>query len=248
MGGGVAMAASADSAPPNILLIVADDLGYSDLGSYGGAISVHPPWINWPKEGLQFTHMYAAPTCSITRSMLMSGTDNHLAGLGTVAEALQPFQRGKPGYEGYLNQRSYSIAELLKQGGYSTLMVGKWHLGLEADQGPDQRGFQQSSRCWRVVRRTSNPPVSTRRRSSRCTTAKTARPWSCRRIALLGLLHRQADQLPAKQQKGRQAVFCLRGVHFAALAAASAQGVSGQIQGTLRSGIRQRTSGADRAE
>ncbi|WP_212627034.1 arylsulfatase [Pseudomonas sp. PP3] len=143
MGSGLAMAASADSAPPNILLIVADDLGYSDLGSYGGDIST-PSLDQLANEGLQFTHMYAAPTCSITRSMLMSGTDNHLAGLGTMAEALQPFQRGKPGYEGYLNQRSYSIAELLKQGGYSTLMVGKWHLGLEADQGPDQRGFEQS--------------------------------------------------------------------------------------------------------
>lgn len=143
MGSGLAMAASAGSTQPNILLIVADDLGYSDLGSYGGDIST-PTLDQLAKEGLQFTHMYAAPTCSITRSMLMSGTDNHLAGLGTMAEALQPFQRGKPGYEGYLNQRSYSIAELLKQGGYSTLMVGKWHLGLEADQGPDQRGFEQS--------------------------------------------------------------------------------------------------------
>nr|WP_180204847.1 arylsulfatase [Pseudomonas sp. SbOxS1]NYU04844.1 arylsulfatase [Pseudomonas sp. SbOxS1] len=137
------LAASADSAQPNILLIVADDLGYSDLGSYGGEIST-PSLDQLARDGLQFTNMYAAPTCSITRSMLMSGTDNHLAGLGTMAEALQPFQRGKPGYEGYLNQRSYSIAELLKQGGYSTLMVGKWHLGLEADQGPDQRGFEQS--------------------------------------------------------------------------------------------------------
>ncbi|WP_047530120.1 arylsulfatase [Pseudomonas sp. 11/12A] len=139
----LAMAASADPAQPNILLIVADDLGYSDLGSYGGEIST-PTLDTLAREGMQFTGMYAAPTCSITRSMLMSGTDNHLAGLGTMAEALQPFQRGKPGYEGYLNRRSYSIAELLKEGGYNTLMVGKWHLGLEADQGPDQRGFEQS--------------------------------------------------------------------------------------------------------
>jgi arylsulfatase len=139
----LAMAASADVKQPNILLILADDLGYSDLGSFGGEINT-PTLDELAHQGLQFTSMYAAPTCSITRSMLMSGTDNHLAGLGTMAEALQPFQRGKPGYEGYLNQRSYSIAELLKEGGYNTLMVGKWHLGLEADQGPDQRGFEQS--------------------------------------------------------------------------------------------------------
>jgi arylsulfatase A-like enzyme len=137
------LAASADAKQPNILLILADDLGYSDLGSYGGEINT-PTLDELAHQGLQFTSMYAAPTCSITRSMLMSGTDNHLAGLGTMAEALQPFQRGKPGYEGYLNQRAYSIAELLKEGGYNTLMVGKWHLGLEADQGPDQRGFEQS--------------------------------------------------------------------------------------------------------
>jgi arylsulfatase len=143
LGSSLVMAASADPVQPNILLIVADDLGYSDLGSYGGEINT-PTLDQLAKDGLQFTNMYAAPTCSITRSMLMSGTDNHLAGLGTMAEALQPFQRGKPGYEGYLNQQSYSVAELLKQGGYSTLMVGKWHLGLEADQGPDQRGFEQS--------------------------------------------------------------------------------------------------------
>ncbi|WP_433771616.1 arylsulfatase [Pseudomonas putida] len=143
LGSSLAMAASADAKQPNILLILADDLGYSDLGSYGGEIST-PTLDQLARQGLQLTSMYAAPTCSITRSMLVSGTDNHLAGLGTMAEALQPFQRGKPGYEGYLNQRSYSIAELLKAGGYNTLMVGKWHLGLEADQGPDQRGFEQS--------------------------------------------------------------------------------------------------------
>lgn len=137
------MAANTEPAQPNILLIVADDLGYSDLGAFGGEINT-PTLDQLAHEGLQFTSMYAAPTCSITRSMLMSGTDNHLAGLGTMAEALQPFQRGKPGYEGYLNQRSYSIAQLLKASGYSTSMVGKWHLGLAADQGPDQRGFEQS--------------------------------------------------------------------------------------------------------
>ena len=95
MASGVALAAS----QPNILLIVADDLGYSDLGSYGGEI--HTPRLDeLAQQGVQFTSMYAAPTCSITRSMLLSGTDNHLVGLGTMAEALQPFQRGKPGYEG----------------------------------------------------------------------------------------------------------------------------------------------------
>ncbi|WP_342245147.1 arylsulfatase [Pseudomonas sp. OTU5201] len=136
-----AMASAADH--PNILLVVADDLGYSDLGAFGGEIET-PNLDRLAANGLQLTSMYAAPTCSPTRAMLMSGTDNHLAGLGTMEEAIQPFQRGKPGYEGYLNQQAHSIAELLQGGGYRTSMVGKWHLGLAPEQGPDRRGFERS--------------------------------------------------------------------------------------------------------
>lgn len=136
-------ALAATPAQPNILLILADDLGYSDLGAFGGEINT-PRLDTLASANLQLTSMYAAPTCSPTRSMLMSGTDNHLVGLATMAEALQPFQKGKPGYEGYLNQRAYSMAQLLKEGGYHTLMVGKWHLGLEPEQGPSARGFEQS--------------------------------------------------------------------------------------------------------
>lgn len=136
--------ASAETVPrPNILLIIADDLGYSDIGAFGGEIQT-ANLDQLAANGLQLTSMYAAPTCSPTRSMLMSGTDNHLAGLGTMSEALQPFQRGKPGYEGYLNQRVHSIAELLRDGGYRTNMAGKWHLGMGPDQGPDKRGFERS--------------------------------------------------------------------------------------------------------
>ncbi|NQD56564.1 arylsulfatase [Pseudomonas sp. CM25] len=136
-----ALAAAAER--PNILLIVADDLGYSDLGAFGGEIST-PNLDKLASSGLVLTNMYAAPTCSPTRAMLMSGTDNHLVGLGTMAEGMQPFQRGKPGYEGYLNREAHSIAELLRDGGYRTSMVGKWHLGSAPDQGPDQRGFENS--------------------------------------------------------------------------------------------------------
>ncbi|GGO76477.1 arylsulfatase [Marinobacterium nitratireducens] len=130
---------------PNILLIMADDLGYSDLGSFGGEIET-PVLDGLAAGGLQLTQMYAAPSCSPTRAMLMSGTDNHLAGLGAMAEALphMPFLQGKPGYEGFLNEQSFSIAELLRDAGYRTSMVGKWHLGLESDQGPAARGFEQS--------------------------------------------------------------------------------------------------------
>jgi len=128
---------------PNFLLIVADDLGWSDLGSFGGEIST-PNLDAIATAGVRFTGFHTAPTCSPTRSMLLSGVDNHQAGLGSMAETLQPGQTGQPGYEGYLNDRVASIAELLHQGGYRTLMSGKWHLGLTPERGPAARGFERS--------------------------------------------------------------------------------------------------------
>jgi arylsulfatase len=127
---------------PNILLIVADDLGYSDLGSYGGEINT-PVLDKLAQEGMRFTDFYVSPTCSVTRSMLLSGTDNHVAGLGNMAELNAPNQVGKPGYEGVLNTRVASVAELLRENGYHTYMTGKWHLGLKPDQIPHARGFER---------------------------------------------------------------------------------------------------------
>ncbi len=127
---------------PNFLLIVADDLGYSDLGNYGGEINT-PVLDNLSKKGVRFTNFYVSPTCSVTRSMLLTGTDNHIAGLGNMGELLAPNQMGKPGYEGVLNKRVASVAELLRDNGYHTYMAGKWHLGLKADQIPHARGFDR---------------------------------------------------------------------------------------------------------
>ncbi len=127
---------------PNILLIVADDLGYSDLGSYGGEI--HTPNLDkLAQAGIRFTDFYVAPTCSVTRSMLLSGTDNHVAGLGNMRELMAPNQIGKPGYEGVLNTRVVSVASVLRDNGYHTYMAGKWHLGLKPDQIPHARGFER---------------------------------------------------------------------------------------------------------
>lgn len=127
---------------PNILLIVADDMGYSDLGSYGGEIKT-PVLDTLANQGVRYTDFYVSPTCSVTRSMLMSGTDNHVAGLGNMGELNAPNQVGKPGYEGVLNKRVASVAELLQDNGYHTYMVGKWHLGLKPDQIPHARGFER---------------------------------------------------------------------------------------------------------
>lgn len=128
---------------PNILLIVADDLGYTDLGAFGGEINT-PTLDRLATEGVRLANFYVAPSCSPTRAQLLSGVDNHLAGLGTMKEFLKPWQEGKPGYEGYLNHRVDSVATLLQNAGYRTYMTGKWHLGLTDDTSPHARGFDRS--------------------------------------------------------------------------------------------------------
>ncbi len=134
---------SAESARPNILLIVADDMGYTDIGSFGGEIST-PALDALAKEGLQLTNFHVLPTCSPSRSVLLSGVDNHRAGLGTMGEMTTPEMAGVPGYEGHLNFDVASLPEVLQDGGYHTYMIGKWHLGHDAKTTPHARGFEET--------------------------------------------------------------------------------------------------------
>ncbi len=113
--------ASDDAGRPNILLIVTDDMGYSDIGPFGGEIDT-PNLDELARSGMLFTDYHTAASCSPTRSMLFSGTDNHLAGVGSMGETITPNQRGKKGYEGYLSDRVVSIATLLRDAGYFTAM------------------------------------------------------------------------------------------------------------------------------
>jgi arylsulfatase len=127
---------------PNLVLIVADDLGYSDLGSFGGEIRT-PHLDALAGRGVRFTNFYTGPSCSPSRGMLLSGTDSHLAGLGNMDEWTSPNQRGVPGYEGHLSRQVVSVANLLRDGGYHTYMVGKWHMGKQPDLIPRARGFER---------------------------------------------------------------------------------------------------------
>ena len=104
-----AAGAAEEQQRPNIVLIVVDDMGYSDIGAFGGEIQT-PTIDALAASGIRFTNFYVGPTCSPTRSMLMSGNDNHVAGLGNMNEAMTPNQVGKPGYEGHLNDRVVSVA------------------------------------------------------------------------------------------------------------------------------------------
>jgi len=128
---------------PNFLVIVADDLGFSDLGAFGGEIET-PRLDALARQGLRFTDFHTAPACSPTRAMLLTGVDHHTAGLGTLDEVSSRRQRGQPGYEGYLNERVVTVTELLRESGYATFMSGKWHLGMTLETSPHARGFDRS--------------------------------------------------------------------------------------------------------
>jgi arylsulfatase A-like enzyme len=134
---------------PNIVYIMADDLGYSDIHAFGGEINT-PNLDALVASGRILTNHHTGTVCAITRAMLISGTDHHLVGEGTMGTPTDE-RKGLPGYEGYLNDRSLSVAQLLKDGGYHTYMAGKWHLGsgivgstTGGGQTPDRWGFEHS--------------------------------------------------------------------------------------------------------
>ena len=128
---------------PNFLIVVADDLGWSDIGAFGGEINT-PTLDALAENGLMMTQYYVAPTCSPTRSMLMTGMDNHPAGVGAMAGIQAPNQAGNRNYAAQLHDDVVTIAEALNADGYATMMSGKWHLAVDDTQTPDKRGFDRS--------------------------------------------------------------------------------------------------------
>lgn len=128
---------------PNFLIVVADDLGWSDIGAFGSEINT-PTLDALAANGMMMTQYYVAPSCSPTRSMLMTGMDNHPAGVGAMAGIIAPNQVGNRNYAAQLHDDVVTIAEALQADGYATMMSGKWHLATDHSQTPDKRGFDRS--------------------------------------------------------------------------------------------------------
>ena len=128
---------------PNIVVLVADDWGYSDVGAFGSEIAT-PNIDTLAREGVRFSDFHVTASCSPTRSMLLTGVDNHRNGVGNMPETMPDEHLGKPGYSGVLNDSAITVASLLRDAGYHTYITGKWHLGKTPDTLPENRGFDRS--------------------------------------------------------------------------------------------------------
>lgn len=138
---GWAVAAPANR--PNIVLILADDLGYTDIASYGSEINT-PTLSALAQAGVSFTNYHTAANCAPARAMLLTGVDAHLAGVPNIPEMLAPEQRRHAHYQGVLGSNVVTVATLLESEGYHTYMAGKWHLGSGPGKLPSQRGFERT--------------------------------------------------------------------------------------------------------
>ncbi len=131
------------SKQPNVVLILFDDVGFSDFASYGGEARM-PAIDALAARGTMLTQYRTSPLCSPSRAMLLTGVDNHQTGVATIPEVLPPEHAGKPGYAMHLEPGVTTLATRLRQTGYRTFMTGKWHLGDGVGQLPVDHGFDRS--------------------------------------------------------------------------------------------------------
>jgi arylsulfatase len=142
----IGSARAAEPARPNVVVILADDLGFSDLGCYGGEIPT-PNVDKLAATGVRFTQFYNNSWCCPSRASLLTGRYPHQVGIGTNIDAYTKRIRANansPAYSDELSKDSPTAPELLRQAGYRTMMVGKWHLGYRPDAWPARRGFDRS--------------------------------------------------------------------------------------------------------
>jgi arylsulfatase len=126
---------------PNIVVIMVDDMGYSDISSYGGEIET-PNLDRLAENGLRFTAFYNAARCCPTRASLLTGLYPHQTGMGAMVSSVKSDPEPGP-YQGFLNPRCVTIAEVLRSAGYRTYMSGKWHVGEKPEHWPRKRGFDR---------------------------------------------------------------------------------------------------------
>lgn len=145
IGASPARAQPARPAPdhPNIVILLADDWGFSDVGAFGAEYAT-PNIDALAHAGMRFSNFHVAGSCSPSRAMLQTGVMNHRNGLGNMPETIPDEHRGKPGYDTVMNHRVVTIGELLKAAGYRTYLTGKWHLGSDATRLPHARGYDRA--------------------------------------------------------------------------------------------------------
>jgi arylsulfatase A-like enzyme len=134
---------AATDARPNIVVLVADDWGFTDVGAFGGEIAT-PHLDALARSGVRFSNFHVAASCSPTRSMLLTGVDNHRNGHGNLRETMPGEHLGQPGYLGSLVPNVVTLGTLLQAGGYRTYIAGKWNVGNEPHNLPNRRGFDRS--------------------------------------------------------------------------------------------------------
>ncbi len=134
---------AAQAARPNIVLILADDLGFSDIAPYGSEIQT-PSLTALAERGIQFTNYHTAASCAPTRGMLLTGVDSHRNGVPNIPETIPAEQAQHANYQGTLSHNVVTVSSLLQDAGYHTYMAGKWHLGKSPDLLPFRRGFERT--------------------------------------------------------------------------------------------------------
>ena len=227
---------------PNVVLILNDDMGYSDIGCYGGEIET-PNLDRLAANGLRFSQFYNTARCSPSRASLLTGLHPHQTGVGILT-----YDSGPEGYAGNLNQRCVTIPQALKANGYRTYMSGKWHVASSltkpTDTWPLQRGFDEFYGTIIGAGSFYDPEhADARQRQHRARGASAAASSTPTRSAT----RRSPTSTSTREEARRTAVLPLRRLHRAALAAARARRGHRQVQGPLRRGLGRAARGAARA-